>query len=66
LAQLDGILSESEAIEQAAVLTRRYARRQVGWFGRYGGTHWIASNDPERVAVARTTVADAAGRRPIA
>ena len=65
VAQLDGIVTEQEAIEQAAVLTRRYARRQVGWFGRYGGTHWIASDDPERAAVARAVVADASGRRPI-
>jgi tRNA dimethylallyltransferase len=65
VAQLDGMLSESEAIEHAALLTRRYARRQVGWFGRYRATHWIISDDPERVASARSLVADAAGRRPI-
>jgi tRNA dimethylallyltransferase len=57
VAQLDGILSESEAIEQASVLTRRYARRQVGWFGRYVSTHWIEAGDPERVALARTALA---------
>ena len=28
-------LTEAEAIEQTAALTRRYARRQVGWFRRY-------------------------------
>ena len=65
VAQLDGILTEQEAIEQAAALTRRYARRQVGWFGRYTGTHWIGSDDSERVALARSVVADAAARRPI-
>ena len=31
LAELDGELTEPEAIEQAAALTRRYARRQVGY-----------------------------------
>jgi tRNA dimethylallyltransferase len=57
VAQLDGTLSESAAIEQAATLTRRYARRQVGWFGRYTSTQWIAADDPERVARARATLA---------
>ena len=53
VAQLDGILSEAEATEQAASLTRRYARRQVGWFGRYSSTRWIDADDPERVERAR-------------
>jgi tRNA dimethylallyltransferase len=47
LAQLDGGLSETEAIEQAAALTRRYARRQVGWFRRYLGTAWFDADDAE-------------------
>jgi tRNA dimethylallyltransferase len=41
LAQLAGEVSEDEAIEQSAALTRRYARRQVGWFNRYRDAHWI-------------------------
>ena len=57
IAQLDGVLSESEAIEQTAVLTRRYARRQVGWFGRYAGTHWVEADDPGRLELARDAVA---------
>jgi tRNA dimethylallyltransferase len=57
LAQLDGLLSESEAIDQAAGLTRRYARRQVGWFGRYASTRWIDADDPERVTLARAAIA---------
>ncbi|PCE13531.1 tRNA dimethylallyltransferase [Microbacterium sp. SZ1] len=40
LAQLDGVLSEREAIEQTQALTRRYARRQVSWFKRYPGLEW--------------------------
>ncbi len=35
LGQLDGTLSEAEAIAEAQALTRRYARRQVSWFRRY-------------------------------
>jgi len=57
LAQLDGTLTEREAIEQTQALTRRYARRQVGWFKRYPGTHWLESDDPERVAKATATLA---------
>lgn len=41
IAQLDGALDESQAIEQTATLTRRYARRQVGWFTRSTLTRWI-------------------------
>jgi tRNA dimethylallyltransferase len=35
LDQLDGALSEAEAIDRTQSLTRRYARRQVSWFQRY-------------------------------
>lgn len=35
LDQLDGVLSQAEAIERTQALTRRYARRQVSWFQRY-------------------------------
>jgi tRNA dimethylallyltransferase len=41
IGQLAGELAEREAIEQAAALTRRYARRQVGWFRRYPGVEWF-------------------------
>lgn len=37
LAQLDGGMTEAEAVAEAQALTRRYARRQVGWFKRYAG-----------------------------
>ena len=40
LAQLDGILTEGEAIAQTQALTRRYARRQVSWFKRYPDLEW--------------------------
>lgn len=59
LAQLDGVLDEQQAREQTAVLTRRYARRQVGWFGRYAGTQWIEADDPSRLAQAVDIVAAA-------
>lgn len=40
LAQLDGSLTEAEAIAQTQALTRRYARRQVSWFKRYPDLEW--------------------------
>ncbi|MFK3679395.1 tRNA (adenosine(37)-N6)-dimethylallyltransferase MiaA [Microbacterium sp. NPDC090218] len=40
LGQLDGTLSEADAISQTQALTRRYARRQVSWFKRYPELEW--------------------------
>jgi tRNA dimethylallyltransferase len=57
IAQVNGELTEVEAIEQSAALTRRYARRQVSWFGRYPGT-WFDHDDPGRVDRARQLVLD--------
>jgi tRNA dimethylallyltransferase len=48
IAQLSGRLEEAEAIELTASLTRRYARRQVGWFRREKLTNWLDYDDPER------------------
>lgn len=40
--QLAGRIDQAEAIAQTQALTRRYARRQVSWFRRYPGIHWVA------------------------
>jgi len=56
IAQLDGELSEEDAIKQAAALTRRYARRQVGWFRRYPAAHWFDADDVDLVASALDTI----------
>jgi tRNA dimethylallyltransferase len=40
LGQIDGRLSEAEAIAETQALTRRYARRQVSWFKRYRDLTW--------------------------
>jgi tRNA dimethylallyltransferase len=55
-AQLEGQLTQSQAIEQAAALTRRYARRQVGWFRRYPVARWLDSDDENRVDSALDTI----------
>jgi tRNA dimethylallyltransferase len=41
LGQIDGILSETEAIDSTIRLTQRYARRQVSWFKRDTRIQWI-------------------------
>ena len=58
LDQLHGHLTEANAIEETRRLTRRYARRQVGWFRRYPQTTWLDSDDPDRVAAARQILLD--------
>lgn len=60
-AQIAGELTEQQAIEQAAALTRRYARRQVSWFGRYRQTVWLDADDPTRVDAAVAAVEAARG-----
>lgn len=62
LAQLDGTLTEREAIDQTAALTRRYARRQVSWFRRYRDAHWLHHDDPGLLAAARALVLEGADR----
>jgi len=57
LAQSSGELTEEEAIKQTAALTRRYARRQVGWFRRYPGVTWLDATDPQHVPLAMARLA---------
>jgi tRNA dimethylallyltransferase len=45
LAQLDGRLTEDEAIDETARLTARYARRQVSWFRRDPRIQWFDYQD---------------------
>ena len=47
LAQLNGTKTEAEAIEETQALTRRYARRQVGWFKRYADLVWLTAGDTD-------------------
>lgn len=57
-AQLRGDLTEAEAIEQTQALTRRYARRQVSWFKRYGGVHWADTHESTIPEIAQRLVAE--------
>jgi tRNA dimethylallyltransferase len=62
LAELDGHLSEAEAMEQTTTATRRYARRQASWFGPDERIHWLDAADPnlrERALdLVRTAIGD--------
>lgn len=46
IAQLDGTMTEPEAIAETQALTRRYARRQVSWFRRYPDARWLEPRHP--------------------
>jgi tRNA dimethylallyltransferase len=52
LAYLDGALTEEQAREQTVAATRRFARRQGGWFRRDPRIHWLAWDRPDLVEAA--------------
>lgn len=56
LGQLDGELSEEEAIADTIRLTQRYARRQVSWFKRDDRIKWLEATDPNFVQNAMSLI----------
>jgi tRNA dimethylallyltransferase len=52
LAHLDGELSEDQAREQTVLGTRRFARRQDGWFRRDDRIRWLAWDRPDLLEAA--------------
>lgn len=62
IAQLRGTATRDEAIERTRVLTRKYARRQVGWFRRYPATASIDTAQDGAGAATVATVLDAVER----
>ncbi|QBQ42318.1 tRNA (adenosine(37)-N6)-dimethylallyltransferase MiaA [Sphingobacterium psychroaquaticum] len=46
---LDGHISLEEAVEKIKQNTRRYAKRQITWFKKYGNTTWFEPNDQEGI-----------------
>ncbi len=68
IGQLRGELTQEEAVAQTALLTRKYARRQVSWFRRYSDAVPLDARDPKRVDEAMAAVdgalaaADGGGR----
>ena len=61
LAELRGELGREDAIAQTQQLTRRYARRQVSWFKRYPGIHWLDYDDDQLVDSALALADEASG-----
>ncbi|MEN9748424.1 MAG: hypothetical protein RLZZ603_1116 [Actinomycetota bacterium] len=47
LAQLDGEMTEAEAIEDTVRLTQKYARRQMSWFRRDQRIQWLDYREPQ-------------------
>ena len=47
LAQLDGEMTEAEAIEDTVRLTQKYARRQMSWFRRDKRIQWLDYREPQ-------------------
>lgn len=43
----DGKLTLSECVDKIKQNSRRYAKRQITWFKKYGNTTWFAPNDME-------------------
>lgn len=56
LKQIDGVMTESEAIADTVRLTQKYARRQMSWFRRDQRIHWLDYQDPEAKAKALAMV----------
>ncbi|NPC97424.1 tRNA (adenosine(37)-N6)-dimethylallyltransferase MiaA [Nocardioides sp. zg-DK7169] len=56
-AHLAGELSEDEARERTVIATRRFARRQDGWFRKDPRIRWVRYDDPDRVERALEAVA---------
>ena len=47
LAQIDGHMSEAEAIADTVRLTQKYARRQMSWFRRDNRIQWLDCQDEQ-------------------
>jgi tRNA dimethylallyltransferase len=56
LKQIDGEMTEAEAIADTVRLTQKYARRQMSWFRRDQRIQWFDYQDPEATAKALALV----------
>jgi len=50
LAMLDGRINEAEAIEQTITGTRRFSRKQLGWYRRDPRITWLPAGSPDLAA----------------
>ena len=58
LAQLDGAMSQEQAIEETGRLTARYARRQMSWFRRDDRIKWFDYQVPDVTSQILQTVSE--------
>jgi tRNA dimethylallyltransferase len=58
LAYLDGDLSEADAAAVTKQATRKFARRQLTWFGRDPRVRWLAADRPDLLEAAVAVFAD--------
>ena len=54
--QIDGEITESEAIADTVRLTQKYARRQMSWFRRDQRIQWLDYQDPQATSKALAMV----------
>jgi tRNA dimethylallyltransferase len=47
LAQIDGTMTQEQAIADTVRLTQKYARRQMSWFRRDSRINWLEYTDPK-------------------
>ncbi|HWC20985.1 MAG TPA: tRNA (adenosine(37)-N6)-dimethylallyltransferase MiaA [Flexivirga sp.] len=59
LQQLDGVLTEEQAKDETASLTRKFARRQHSWFGPEPRIHWQPYDAPDLLERTRRTLQEA-------
>ncbi len=46
---LDGEISLEQAVESIKQNSRRYAKRQITWFKKYGNTTWFDAQDEQGI-----------------
>jgi len=49
-------MSEDEARQATIDRTRRFARKQLGWFARDDRIHWLPARSPDAAATIATTL----------
>ncbi len=63
LKQIDGEVSQEDAIAETIQLTSRYARRQMSWFRRDPRIHWFDYQEPNLRTLVLEKVKSALGDR---
>lgn len=58
IAQIDGVMTEEQAIADTVRLTQKYARRQMSWFNRDKRINWLDYLDPQMTNKALDLVHD--------